>query len=187
LPGTLPVRAWSRLLHFAKEPTVATFQLQDRQLAYSQHSTFYSPVELSILRRAGELLSRSMQRVPLKEHAVVTDYLRCKLAGLGFEVFGVLWLDSQLNLIADEILFRGSICSTTVHPRELVQHALMHNARGVILFHNHPSPSAEASPADKLLTDKVSEALALIDVRVYDHVIVAGDGSSMSFAARGLL
>ena len=102
-------------------------------------------------------------------------------------MFGALWLDAQLQLIADEVLFRGSICSTSVHPRELLKDALNHGAHRVILFHSHPSLSPDASTADKVLTERVQRALELVEVKVLDHFIVAGDGALFSFAERGLL
>ncbi len=166
---------------------MATFQLHERTQSYGLCSTVFNPVELSILRRASELLARSLKRQCLREPEAVRDYLRCKLAGLGFEVFGVLWIDSQQQLLADEVIFRGTIASTTAHPREVVQHALRHNAKAAILYHNHPSLSAEASSADKMLTERLQRALELVEVRIDDHLIVAGDGSWLSFSARGLI
>jgi DNA repair protein RadC len=166
---------------------MTTFQLQDRTQPYGLQSNIFNPVELSILRRASELLERSLHRQTLKEPDAARDYLRCKLAGLDFEVFGVLWLDAQHQLIADEVLFRGSICSTSVHLREVVKHALRHGARSAVMYHNHPSLSAEASRADHALTENLKRALDLVEVSVADHLIVAGDGSYMSFSQRGMI
>lgn len=117
----------------------------------------------------------------------VRDYLRLHLAGLAHEVFFALWLDAQNRLIAAEELFRGTLTQTSVYPREVVKQALAHNAAAVVLAHNHPSGLAEPSAADQLLTRELKQALALVDVRVLDHFIVAGQAQPLSFAERGLL
>ena len=119
--------------------------------------------------------------------AAVRDYLRLHLAGLKHEVFFALWLDAQNRLIAAEELFRGSLTQTSVYPREVVKKALWHNAAAVVLAHNHPSGVAEPSSADEHLTRELRQALALVDVRVLDHFIVAGANQPLSFAERGLL
>jgi DNA repair protein RadC len=117
----------------------------------------------------------------------VRDYLRLHLSALAHEVFFALWLDAQNRLIAGEELFRGSLTQTSVYPREVVKKALSHNAAAVVLAHNHPSGVAEASGADQCLTRELKQALALVDVRVLDHFIVAGSSPALSFAERGLL
>jgi DNA repair protein RadC len=109
-----------------------------------------------------------------------------QLGACDHEVFGVLHLDNRHRLIAVEKLFRGTIASASVHPREVAKAALMQNAPAVVLFHNHPSGFTEPSAADELITRRLKEALALIDVRVLDHLIVAGTDIT-SFAERGLL
>jgi DNA repair protein RadC len=96
-------------------------------------------------------------------------------------------LDAQNRVIAAEELFRGTLTQTSVHPREVVKLALRHNAAGVILAHNHPSGVAEPSRADEALTASLKQALALVDVKVLDHFIVAGSAAPLSFAERGLL
>ena len=101
-------------------------------------------------------------------------------------MFAVLFLDSQHRLLAFEILFRGSLTHTSVHPREVVKRALALNAGAVVLAHNHPSGVAEPSRADELLTQNLRASLALVDVRVLDHLVV-GAASVLSFAERGLL
>ena len=116
----------------------------------------------------------------------VRDYLRTKLAELEHEVFVALLLDSQHRLIEYVELFRGTLAQTSVYPREVVKVALMRNAAAIILAHNHPSGVPEPSRADELLTQSLKQALALIDVRVLDHFIVAG-AETASFAERGLL
>ncbi|KZN58087.1 hypothetical protein N473_04930 [Pseudoalteromonas luteoviolacea CPMOR-1] len=118
--------------------------------------------------------------------AMVFDYLSMQLKGLEHEVFMVLYLDSQHQLIKDEILFRGTINSASVYPREVVKAALKHNAAAIICAHNHPSGVSEPSRADKILTDKLQKALSLMDIKVLDHVIVAGN-RCVSFADMGLL
>jgi DNA repair protein RadC len=116
----------------------------------------------------------------------VRDYLLVFFAGQGYESFVTLFLDTQNRLIAAEELFRGTLSQTSVYPREVVKRALAVNAGGVILAHNHPSGVCEPSRADELLTQSLKQALALIDVRVLDHIVVAGDKAT-SFAERGLL
>jgi DNA repair protein RadC len=117
---------------------------------------------------------------------VTRDWLRLQLAGLEREVFMVLYLDNQHRLLASETLFTGSLSSTEVHPREVVKSALRLNAAAVILAHNHPSGIAEPSQADRQITDRLIEALQLIDVKVLDHCVVGGM-NTVSFAERGWL
>lgn len=123
---------------------------------------------------------------PIDSPQKVRSYLCMALAKLGHEVFTVLFLDAQHRLIACEEMFRGTLTQTSVYPREVVKQALRHNCAAVILAHNHPSGVAEPSRADESLTRALQSALALIDVRVLDHIVVAGCGS-VSFAERGLL
>ena len=140
---------------------------------------------LEMLRRA---LAEEMKRSnAFSTPAAVRDYLRLHLAGLAHEVFLALWLDAQNCLIAAEELFHGTLTQTSVYPREVVKKALWHNAAAVVLAHNHPSGVAEPSNADQLLTRELKQALALVDVRVLDHFIVAGQNQPLSFAERGLL
>lgn len=116
----------------------------------------------------------------------VRDYLRLQLAGKPYEVFLCVYLDTQHRVIAVEELFRGTLSQTSVYPREIVRRALEHNAAALIFAHNHPSGVAEPSQADLVLTRRLVETLALIDVRVLDHFIVAGP-TSMSFRESGEL
>src|SRR6266699_3245822 len=111
---------------------------------------------------------------------------RLALAGREQEVFVVLLLDAQHRVTASEELFRGTLTQTSVYPREVVKCALKHNAAAVIFAHNHPSGVAEPSHADEILTRSLKAALALVDIQVLDHFIVAGS-RTMSFAERGLL
>jgi DNA repair protein RadC len=113
-------------------------------------------------------------------------YLALQLAGHPHEVFGVLLLDTQHRLIRNEEMFRGTIDSTSVHPRVVVQRALQLNAAALIVYHNHPSGLAEPSAADRHITERLVESLALIDVRIIDHLVVAGT-ATVSFAERGWL
>ena len=140
---------------------------------------------LEMSRRA--LVEGMKQNDAMSTPGAVRDYLRLHLAGLGHEVFFALWLDAQNRLIAAEELFRGTLTQTSVYPREVVKKALQHNAAAVVLAHNHPSGVSEPSSADELLTRELKQALALVDVRVLDHFIVAGQSRPLSFAERGLL
>jgi len=138
-----------------------------------------------LMRRA---LSESMQQGDcLADPVTVKDYLRLQLAGLPHEIFMVLLLDSQNRLIEGVELFRGTINQTSVYPREIVKLALERNAAGVVFAHNHPSGAAEPSSADESLTRTLKSALALVDIRVLDHFIVAGTREPLSFAERGLI
>ncbi|MBS3916869.1 MAG: DNA repair protein RadC [Sulfuritalea sp.] len=123
----------------------------------------------------------------LSSPRAVRDYLRLAIGSLPHEVFMVLLLDAQNRLIAAEELFRGTLTQTSVHPREVVKLALFHNAAGAILAHNHPSGVAEPSRADEALTQALKQALALVDVKVLDHFIVAGSIAPFSFTEHGLL
>ena len=116
----------------------------------------------------------------------VRDYLRTRLACLPHEVFACMFLDSQHRVIACEELFRGTLAQTSVYPREIVKLVLQDNAAAAIFAHNHPSGVAEPGRADELLTQTLKQTLALIDVRVLDHFVVAGS-RTVSFAERGLL
>ena len=116
----------------------------------------------------------------------VKDYLRLHIGGKDHEVFAVLFLDAQHRLIALDVMFRGTLTQTSVYPREVVKAALSHNAASVVLSHNHPSGSVQPSRADEALTQTLKSALALVDVRVLDHIIVSPI-DTLSFAEKGLL
>jgi DNA repair protein RadC len=116
----------------------------------------------------------------------VRDYLRLSLAGREYEVFVAVCLDTQHRVLCDQELFRGTLSQTSVYPREVVKAALAANAAAVIFAHNHPSGVAEPSRADELLTRALKDALALVDIRVLDHFVVAR-GGVVSFAERGLI
>ncbi|MDP9768873.1 UNVERIFIED_ORG: DNA repair protein RadC [Atlantibacter hermannii] len=112
------------------------------------------------------------------------DWVRLQLAGQERELFMVLLLDNQNRLLGHETLFLGSITSTEIHPREVVKAALRHNAAAAIFAHNHPSGYAEPSDADRHITERLKKALALVEIRVLDHLIV-GRKEIVSFAERG--
>ena len=114
------------------------------------------------------------------------EFLIARLRDRDHEVFCCLFLDSRHRLICFEELFRGTIDGASVHPREVVKQALRRNATSVILAHNHPSGVAEPSQADEIITTRLRDALALVDIRMLDHLIV-GDGSCMSLAERGIV
>jgi DNA repair protein RadC len=139
---------------------------------------------LEIARRS--LNQRLVEQPALNDADTVKTFLRLHLGSLGHEVFAVLFLDAQLRLIALETMFRGTLTQTAVHPREVVKRALELGAAAAILAHNHPSGVAEPSAADEQLTRHLSQALALVDVRVVDHLVVGSQGV-VSFAERGLL
>jgi DNA repair protein RadC len=122
----------------------------------------------------------------LNSPAAVRDYLKLHFAGREYESFVVVFLDAQHRVIEAEELFRGTLTQTSVYPREIVKAALQQNAAAVILAHNHPSGVADPSQSDLMLTNALKQALALVDVRVLDHFIVAGV-EVLSFAERGLL
>jgi DNA repair protein RadC len=143
------------------------------------------------LGAALELARRTLQEqlstgTALTSPAAVRDYLRLAIGRREHEVFVCLWLDAQHRVISFQEPFRGTLTQTSVYPREIVKAALAANAAAVIFAHNHPSGAAQPSQADELLTRNLKEALALIDVKVLDHFIVAG-AHSLSFAERGLL
>lgn len=115
----------------------------------------------------------------------VRNYLTHRLRGYPYEVFACLFLDNKHRVIEYEELFRGTIDSASVHPREVVRHAIHHNAAAIIFAHNHPSGVAEPSQADHRITDRLKEALSLVDVRVLDHFVIGDE--VVSFAERGYL
>jgi len=158
-------------------------RLRDDPSGYGAERVIAAAKELMV-----RALAESMRlRDSLADPATVKDFLRLQLAGLTHEVFMVILLDSQNRLIDSVELFRGTLCQTSVYPREVVKLALQGNAAAVVLAHNHPSGVAEPSSADEVLTRTLKQALALVDVRVLDHFIVAGTHPPLSFAERGLI
>lgn len=127
-----------------------------------------------------------VQKVAMDSPQASRDYFKLRLDGLPQEVFACLFLDNRHRVLAYEELFRGTIDGASVHPREVVRRTLEVNAAAVIFAHNHPSGLTEPSQADLRITRQLKEALALIEVRVLDHLII-GEGEGVSFAERGLL
>jgi DNA repair protein RadC len=149
------------------------------------------PAKSAQLQAVLELARRSLREdvrrdTALSSPGAVRDYLRLTLGHREHEVFVALFLDAQNRLLVAEELFRGTLTQTSVYPREVVKRALAVNAAAVIFAHNHPSGVAEPSRSDEMLTASLRQALALVDVRVLDHLIVAGP-ATVSFAERGLL
>jgi len=149
------------------------------------------PAKTAQFAAAFEILRRSLdeklkERSALTSPGAVRDYLRFTLGQREHEVFVCIWLDAQHKVISFEELFEGTLTQTSVYPREVVKTALVRNAAAVIFAHNHPSGVAQPSQADELLTRSLKEALALVEVKVLDHFIVAGN-QAISFAERGLL
>ena len=144
-------------------------------------------VENNVIAQGLAILSRRMRaNDPLSSPNAVRDYLRMSLSGREHEVFVVVLLDAQHRVLHCEEMFRGTLTQTSVYPREVVKTALAANAASVIFAHNHPSGVNEPSQADELLTRELKAALALVDVKVLDHFVIAG-AQSLSFAERGLL
>lgn len=149
----------------------------------------YTPTEIRVVERACRILRKralGKDNTSLAAPAAVKDYLRVRLACLSYEAFHAVWLDSQLRVIEAEEVFRGTLTQTSVYPREMVKRALRHNAGSVILAHNHPSGVAEPSIQDQTLTRTLGDTLGTVDVKVVDHIIVAG-AATLSFAERGLI
>ena len=165
-----------------------------RQLLEADQSSFTShlglgPAKYSQLQAVLEMgrrhLAASIQRESaLESPQAVRDFLKAKLRHELHEVFACLFLDTKHRVLAFEILFYGTIDGASVYPRQVVKRALANNAAALILTHNHPSGVAEPSQADKVLTERLKEALALVDVRVLDHFIV-GDGEPLSMVENG--
>lgn len=139
----------------------------------------------AVLEMARRHLAERLRRgSALESPQVVRDYLKAQLRHSSHEQFACLFLDAKHRVLAFEVLFQGTIDGASVYPRQVVKRALAHNAAAIIFSHNHPSGVAEPSEADRQLTLRLKEALALIDVRVLDHFVV-GDGEPLSMAERG--
>jgi len=151
-------------------------------LGPAKRAQFEAAVELARRSLKDELRAASALTSP----GAVRDYLRLAIADREHEVFVCLWLDAQHRVLHFEELFRGTLTQTSVYPREIVKAGLRANAAAVIFAHNHPSGAAQPSRADELLTRNLKDALALVDVKVLDHFVVAGN-QALSFAERGLL
>lgn len=176
--------------HLAGRSLIEVFALHAGRTDLNESKAGYGA--LRVLEASKELMARALTETMhagdcLADPATVRDYLRLRLASLDHEVFMVLLLDAQNRLIDGIELFRGTLTQTSVYPREIVKLALTANAAAVVFAHNHPSGVAEPSTADEALTRSIKSALALVDVRVLDHFIVAGTVTPLSFAERGLL
>jgi DNA repair protein RadC len=159
----------------------------DRQAACAAPGV--GEAKFALLQAVMEMARRTLAEDMLSGDALdspqaVRNYLRLTLRDKEYEVFCCVFLDAQNRVLGVEELFRGTLTQTSVYPREIVKRALAYNAAALILAHNHPSGVAEPSQADRLLTRKLSESLALVDIRVLDHFIVAGP-SSLSFMETG--
>lgn len=145
----------------------------------------YLSSEDAILGQAEAILRQRLERQGCIGHPdEASAFLRMRLAHLDHEEFHVMFLDSRHRIIAVEAMFRGTLDGAEVHPREVVRVALKHNAAAVIISHNHPSGDATPSAADRAVTARLKQALALVEIRILDHIVVSA-GSSVSLAARG--
>jgi DNA repair protein RadC len=163
------------------QATVQSLQLV-KGLGPAKQAELLAVFELA--RRA--LSQRLKEREAFHTPGAVKQYLQLQLAHKNHEVFAVLFLDSQNRMLALEELFRGTLSQTSVYPREVVLRALHHQSAAVVLSHNHPSGSVQPSRADEHLTQTLKASLALVDVRVLDHIIV-GQGQALSMAEMGLM
>lgn len=153
----------------------------------TDHDYPFETSELNeLLERAAEALAVKYKREGTFTNPInVKEYLKLKLGAHDREVFAVMFLDNQHQLISFEELFFGTIDAASIYPREVLKTALNHNAAAVIFAHNHPSGIAEPSQADKRITQRLIDALKLVDIRVLDHIVV-GEGC-VSFAEKGLI
>ena len=153
-----------------------------RGLGDAKYAQLQAVLELGRRHLAENLMRSDVLKNPL----ATQRYLSARLRDYPNEVFACLFLDSRHRVISYEELFRGTIDGASVHPREVLRRALQHNAAAVILAHNHPSGIAEPSDADRRITARLKDALALVDIRVLDHIVV-GDQTATSFAECGLI
>ena len=174
------------LTQFGSLNGIFAAQLSELTQVHGVGSSKYVQLQ-AIFEMSRRALNEQMQAKDiLSSPKQVRDYLCLKLGNLTREVFFVLFLDAQNRVVTTEEMFSGTLTQTSVYPREVVKRALHHNAASVIFAHNHPSGLAQQSQADELITKQLKEALALVDVRVLDHFIVAGT-TTLSFVERGLL
>ena len=187
LPGEGVLKVAERLLaQFGQFAGLLNIQPEDlkavRGLGPAKRAELMAVMEMARRALAQQVASQPVFDAP----QAVKDYVALHLGGRGQEVFAVLFLDAQHRLIRLETMFTGTLAQTSVYPREVVKRALVLNAGAVILAHNHPSGMAEPSRADEYLTQTLKTALALVDVRVLDHLVV-GQGQVVSLAERGLI
>ncbi|MCX7897945.1 MAG: DNA repair protein RadC [Rhodocyclaceae bacterium] len=173
------------LAHFGSLPRLIAASPQEltriKGMGLAKATQLCAIIELARRGLAGQMRERPAFESP----TVVRDFLGMTLAHAQEERFIALWLDAQHRLIAEETLCQGTLTRASVYPREVVKKALAHNAAAVIFAHNHPSGATEPSLADRTLTHQLKEALALIEVRLLDHFIVAPGAAPFSFAERG--
>jgi len=185
-------RVVDQLRLFLGEDATHAYERCDRSLLKLTSLARESSQPAYRLLAAGLALAQETLAEPMRAATVfetptaVKDYLRLHFAGQGHESFLVMFLGAQHHLLAARDLFRGTLTQTSVYPREVLREALNLGAGAVILAHNHPSGMAEPSRADELLTATLKQSLALVDVRVLDHIVVAGT-RTVSFAERGLV
>ncbi len=174
------------LTHFGSLNGIFSADAQEISRLHGMGVTKYCQLQ-AIFEMSRRALSEELKRKDaLSSPKQVRDFLSLKLGNAPREVFLVLFLDAQNRVQAQESLFEGTLTQTSVYPREVVKRALFHNAASVIFAHNHPNGVAEPSQADKQLTHALIGALNLIDVRVLDHFVIAGN-ETISFAERGLM
>lgn len=168
-------------MSYSNDQEIVSLRVRDSRGRYRPASS------QQILAAARQTIDQQYARgATMASPQAVREYLQVKLSGFPYEVFAMLALDSQHRLIDYVELFRGTIDSASVYPREVVKELLARNAATVILAHSHPSGSPEPSAADRALTQRLKDALALVDIRVLDHIVVGGN-QTVSFAERGMI
>jgi DNA repair protein RadC len=174
------------LTRFGSLNGIFSASLEEISQVSGMGSSKYAQLQ-AIFEMSRRALKEQMQsRDVLGSPQQVRDYLCLRLGALTREVFMVLFLDAQNRVLAQEEMFSGTLTQTSVYPREVVKRALHHNSASVIFAHNHPSGLAQQSRADEMLTAALKQALALVDIRVLDHFVIAGN-TTLSFAEQGLL
>lgn len=165
--------------------TLRNFIVSDQK---GRYETAYPVSETQILNAAKTIIKRRYMRLgqPIQNSEHTKEYLMFHLAGYEHEVFACLFLDSKHRIISFEEMFRGTIDGASIYPREVVKVALENNAAAVIFAHNHPSGDAKPSVADKQVTQQLTNALALVNVRVLDHIVI-GETEALSFADMNLM
>lgn len=161
--------------------------LSNQLLVENSQGQYFPATMDQVFEAARDAMQRKFHRgTPFTSPSLVRDYLWVQMASYEHEVFVALYLDNQHRLIACVELFRGTIDQAAVYPREVVKEALRHNASAVIFSHNHPSGDLDPSEADKKLTHRLVETMRAVEIRVLDHILVAGS-ETVSFAERGLM
>ena len=169
-------------LHYRQPASAGAIVVRELLGRYEIHGQLS---EQDVLEAASEILLEKVRRQGVMDRPeTVKQFLQARLGSLDHERFEVLWLDAQQGLISVETLAVGTINEARVFPREVVKAALQQNANTAVLVHNHPSGHAEPSAADRALTERLKQALGLIDVRVLDHLVVSAT-ECVSFAERG--